>query len=107
MSYFNGFDFEKDKPKVCPFCGNSKFESKSKVYRCVKCDFQIDKDSGIMVKEGKCNENYSYCKDGEEMGIHQPNLEFFNGKEWVKSGLISGRCLSNYGSDWQYRYRKI
>lgn len=43
------------------------------------------------------NTEYYYPKLGEELGPHQPNLEYkqTNGT-WVESGLISGRLTSSF-----------
>ena len=50
------------------------------------------------------SEEYVLCKDGEELGPHQPGLEFLGPDgQWVESGIIFGRCNGNFVGKYRYK----
>lgn len=77
----------------CPSCKELLVFPRNSYCYCEECGWP-DND--------ECNE-YAYPKEGESLEIHQPFLEFYNGEDWVKSGIQFGVMrVSNFRGLYRY-----
>lgn len=80
----------RDKLIHCPCCGEHLIFPKGNYSYCEDCGWPDEDFDG----------EYVYPQQGEQLADYQPGLEFFNGKDWVASGVItcsvSGKFLGLY-----------
>jgi uncharacterized protein YbaR (Trm112 family) len=86
-------EIELDICPVCPVCKEILRTERHKDIYCENCGYPVEDYNGV----------YLYPKLGEQLGDLQPDLQFYNGKEWVQSGLIRGR----YTASFYGLYRKL
>lgn len=60
---------------LCPVCSSLLVYPRSSYCYCEDCGWPEVDEGG----------KWAYAEVGEQLEQHQPNLEVFNGKEWVKS----------------------
>ena len=46
---------------------------------------------------------YTYPQEGADLSRHQPGLQFYDGKKWVESGLISGHQSESFLGLYRYK----